>query len=198
MLVPKGHGKPVILAPGYFADDYSLWPLGNYLKFLGYKVYYADLGRNMGHVIRDTHRLGERIQSISSDLGNVPVTVIGWSLGGVLVREVARLYSSVVQEVITLGSPIIGGPKFTFFGSQYASANQLDLNQFEQFIHERNLLGLSQPITSIYSKSDGVVGWQASIDTYNPHARNIEVCGSHIGLGVNAKVWRVIAKTLAG
>jgi hypothetical protein len=64
---PKGHGTPVILAPGYFSDDYSLWPLGNYLKFLGYRGYYAELGWNMGHVIRDTSRLGERVQAISSD-----------------------------------------------------------------------------------------------------------------------------------
>ena len=115
-----------------------------------------------------------------------------------LARKLARLYSTVVKEVLTLGAPIIGRPKFTFFGAQYANTNQLDLAQFEQFVHKRNQLGISQAVTSIYSKSDGVEGWQASIDIYNAHARYIEVCGSHISLGVNPKVWRGIAQTLAG
>jgi hypothetical protein len=63
-------------------------------------------------------------------------------------------------------------------------------------VHQRNSNGLTQPVTSIYSKSDGVVAWQASVDIYNHQATNIEVNGSHMGLGVNPKVWLTIADVL--
>tara|TARA_R110000751_G_scaffold307911_2_gene435212 strand:- start:21995 stop:22708 length:714 start_codon:yes stop_codon:yes gene_type:complete len=193
---PKGNGQPVMLVPGYLADDYSMRPLGTYLRYLGYKVYYTEMGRNMGKVNTDMMRLGDRVESLSQDLGGVKVTLIGWSLGGVLTREVARLFPDVVNEVITLGTPIIGGPKFTSVGKRYAKLNDIDLDQFELEVHQRNAIGLTQPVTSIYSKSDGVVGWQASVDIYNQHAINLEVTGSHMGLGVNPKVWLLIANVL--
>jgi predicted esterase YcpF (UPF0227 family) len=193
---PKGNGRAVMLVPGYLADDYSMRPLGAYLGYLCYDVYYTELGRNMGKVNTDMMRLGDRVESISQALEGQPVTLIGWSLGGVLTREVARLFSDVVQEVLTLGTPIVGGPKFTSVGKRYAKLNNIDLEKFELDVHQRNSIGLIQPVTSIYSKSDGVVGWQASVDIYNPQANNIEVTGSHMGLGVNPKVWLTIADVL--
>jgi hypothetical protein len=195
---PKGSGKPIMLVPGYMTDDYSMRPLGAYLKYLGYDPYYPEMGRNMGKVNTDMLILGERVESLSNQLGGAKITLIGWSLGGVLTREAARLFPKVVQEVITMGTPIVGGPKFTSVGKKYAKLNNIDLEEFELDVHQRNMLGLSQPITSIYSKSDGVVGWQASVDTYNAQANNLEVSGSHMGLGVNPTVWLKIADVLAG
>lgn len=194
---PKGDGRPLILVPGYLTDDYAMWPLGRYLRYLGYHVYYTEMGRNMGDVDVDMLRLGERIETISSELKDEAVTVLGWSLGGVLAREAARLFPKVVREVITFGTPVVGGPKFTSVGKRYAKAKNIDLEAFELDVHQRNLIGFAQPITSIYSKTDGVVGWEASIDIYNQHARNVEVNGSHLGLGVNPQVWQVISNTLA-
>jgi pimeloyl-ACP methyl ester carboxylesterase len=193
---PKGNGQAVMLVPGYMADDLSMRPLGKYLRYLGYDVYYTELGRNMGKVNTDMLRLGQRVKSISQQLAGEKITIIGWSLGGVLAREVARLYSEVIKEVLTLGTPIVGGPKFTSVGKRYAKLNNIDLDEFELDVHQRNSIGLTQPITSIYSKSDGVVGWQASIDIYNSQANNIEVTGSHLGLGVNPKVWLIISDIL--
>lgn len=195
---PKGNGRAVMLVPGYLADDHSMRPLGAYLKFLGYDVYYTELGRNMGKVNTDMMRLGKRVESVSQGLNAEKVTLIGWSLGGVLTREVARLFPDVVQQVLTLGTPIVGGPKFTSVGKRYATLNNIDLEEFELDVHQRNAIGLTQPVTSIYSKSDGVVSWQASVDIYNQHAINIEVNSSHMGLGVNPKVWLIIADILVG
>jgi pimeloyl-ACP methyl ester carboxylesterase len=193
---PKGDGRPVLLVPGYLAGDISMRPLGTFLTHLGYKVYYPEMGRNMGRVNADMLRLGARAESISAQLDGHKVTLIGWSLGGVITREAARLYPDSVREVITLGSPIIGGPKFTSVGMQYIMANNIDVDAFELDVHQRNSIGFKQAITSIYSKTDGVVGWQASVDIYNEHANNIEVTGSHLGLGVNPQVWKIIAQTL--
>jgi hypothetical protein len=193
---PKGSGQAVMLVPGYLADDYSMRPLGAYLKYLGYDIYYTELGRNMGKVNTDMIRLGDRVKSVSQSLDGDKLTLIGWSLGGILTREVARLFPDVVQEVLTLGTPIVGGPKFTSVGKMYAKANNIDLEEFELDVHQRNSIGLTQPVTSIYSKSDGVVNWQASVDIYNQHAINLEVTGSHMGLGINPKVWLTIADVL--
>ncbi len=196
LTAPRGDGRPIVLLPGYLAPELSMEPLAQYLRFLGYDVYPWGLGTNRGDVDADIDRLGPRVEELCASLGQ-PVTLVGWSLGGVVAREVTRLYADSVREVMTLGTPIIGGPKYTSVGAFYARARGLDLDEFERHVHERNSIGFSQPITSIYSKTDGVVGWRASIDVYNPQADNIEVSGSHFGLGVNPKVWRIIAKKLA-
>lgn len=194
---PKGDGRPVMLIPGYGANESSMRPLGAYLKYLGYDVHQWANGRNRGDVESDIVHVGKRAREIYDINGSSPVTLIGWSLGGISAREAARLSARYVREVITMGTPIIGGPKYTAVARQYASSVGLDLNNFEQEVHERNSIGFKQPVTSIYSRGDGVVGWQASIDVYNPHARNIEVNSSHIGLGGSAQVWKIIAKLLA-
>ena len=193
---PRGDGRPVMLLPGYGTDESAMRPLGRYLRFLGYDVYDWGLGRNRGKVNQYTQLTGERVRKIHGDRGDVPVTLIGWSLGGVIARETARLFEPFVREVITLGTPVVGGPKYTAAANRYAKASNIDLDEFEKEVHARNSAGIRQPITSIYSKLDGVVGWRASIDTYNEHARNIEVYSSHLGIGANGRVWQLIAETL--
>ena len=192
----KGDNRPLILIPGYGADKWAMRPMKKLLNSVGYKVYDWGHGRNKGHVKTDTDKLAETTQGIFEKYDNQQVTLIGWSLGGVLAREVARLNPEIVREVITLGTPLIGGPKYTVIANKYAKSMKMDLNNYEEEIHAINSQGLSQPITVIYSKSDGVVGWKASIDSYNDHAKNIEVKGSHLGLTVNSQVWKVIVNTL--
>lgn len=186
-----------MLLPGYGTDEAAMRPLGRYLRFLGYDVYDWGLGRNLGKVNEYTQLVGDRVRELHDELGGVSLTLIGWSLGGVIARETARLFEPFVREVITLGTPILGGPKYTAAAERFAKANNLDLDAFEKEVHARNSAGIRQPITSIYSKLDGVVGWRASIDVYNEHARNIEVSSSHFGIGANGRVWQLIAETLA-
>ena len=195
---PRGDGRPVMLLPGYGTDESSMRPLQRYLRYLGYDTYDWGQGRNRGTVDRYITLIGDRAREISEALDGVPLTLIGWSLGGVIAREAARLYEPYVREVITLGTPIVGGPKYTAAADRFATSAGIDLDAFEKEVHARNSIGIRQPVTSIYSKLDGVVGWRASIDTYNPQARNLEVYSSHFGIGVNGRVWRMIAETLAG
>lgn len=194
---PRGDGRPIMLLPGYGTDEAAMRPLGRYLRFLGYDVYDWGMGRNRGDVDNYVTRVGERVTELHADLDGKPVTLIGWSLGGVIARETARLYASVVREVMTLGTPIIGGPKYTAAAERFAKSADIDLDEFELEVHARNSAGISQPVTSIYSKLDGIVGWRASVDSYNRQARNIEVYSSHFGIGANGRVWHLIADTLA-
>lgn len=199
LTAPRGDGRPVLLLPGFLAGGTSMLPLRGYLRFLGYQTEEWGLGTNRGSVAHYVKVLGARLQD-AADQGEPPQTLIGWSLGGVIARELARLHAPQVREVITMGSPIRGGPKYTSIGASYARARArgMTLDEYEQAIETRNRQGLVQPITSIYSKSDAIVAWQASIDHYNPQARNVEIESSHIGLGVHPIVWMEIASTLAG
>ena len=193
---PRGDGRPIMLLPGYGTDEGSMRPLGRYLRLLGYDVYDWGMGRNRGDVDNYVASVGERVAEIHAALDGKPLTLIGWSLGGVIARETARLYESLVREVITLGTPIIGGPKYTVAAERFAKTARIDLDEFEHEVHARNSAGIRQPVTSIYSRFDGVVGWRASVDSYNEQARNIEVYSSHFGIGANGRVWALIAEIL--
>ena len=193
---PRGDGRPVMLLPGYATDEKSMRPLGRYLRYLGYDVHDWGQGRNRGKVDTYTRAIGERTKDLHDRLDGTPVTLIGWSLGGVIARETARLFAPYVREVITLGTPILGGPKYTTVAKRFARSDNIDLDEFEKEVHARNSEGISQPITSIYSRLDGVVGWRASVDSYNAHARNIEVYSSHFGIGAHGRVWQLIAEIL--
>ena len=195
--VPHGQGQLVVLVPGFGADEWSMRPLKKFLTGLNYRVFDWGHGRNRGHVSQDTEKLAQTAAAISQAHEDEPVRLIGWSLGGVLSREVARLYPQLVAQVITMGTPLIGGPKYTVVANRYARSMKLDLDAYEAEIHAINQQGLTQPLTVIYSKSDGIVGWRAAVDSYNPHARNTEVHCSHMGMGVNAEVWDVIGHSLA-
>lgn len=196
LMQPRGDGRQVMLVPGFMTDDWSTWPLRRYLKTLGYSTLPWSLGRNKGQPEVDAERLVEHLDTVRRD--DQAITLIGWSLGGVIAREVARLVPDAVREVITMGTPVEGGPKYTFAAQRFSKLYNVELDEFEQHVHEVNSKGITQPLTVIYSKSDGVVGWRAAIDRYNPHARHVCIPSSHVGLGTNPLVWREIAQTLAG
>ncbi|NCN84416.1 MAG: alpha/beta hydrolase [Sphingomonadales bacterium] len=195
---PRGDGRPIYLIPGYGGSELSLRPLEAFLRRLDYDVADWSLGRNKGSVDRDVERFTKVAEARFADNGEQAFTLIGWSLGGIIAREVARLSPHLVREVITMGTPIIGGPKYTSPGKRFARSASIRLDQFEREVHERNSIGFAQPLTVLYSNRDGIVGPDIARDIYNPHARNIRVDGGHMGLGFNPKVWRIIADTLAG
>jgi pimeloyl-ACP methyl ester carboxylesterase len=193
--LPRGDGRPVMALPGFAADDTSTWPLRRFLTGMGYRALPWQLGINDDPEAA-AERLLARLPTLK--LADQPITLIGWSLGGIVARLIAHHAPERVREIITLGTPVEGGPKYTSVGPLYAQRRNIDLEEFEAHVHEVNARGLDVPITVIYSKSDGVVGWQAAIDRYNPQAKHIEVRSSHIGLGANPTVYRIVANTLAG
>ncbi len=181
--------------PGFGADDSSTWPLRQFLARLGYRPMPWGLGVN-DDPEATAERLVERLSSMQTS--DERITFIGWSLGGVVARLVALHAPSFVREVITMGTPVEGGPKYTSIGGIYARARGINLDDFEARAHSVNARGIEAPLTVIFSRSDAVVGWRAAIDRYNPHARHVEVRSSHLGLGANPSVYRIIARTLAG
>ena len=136
----------------------------------------------------------ERVRARSQELGT-PFVLIGWSLGGVVARECARELPKEVAQVVTFGTPVIGGPKYSRAAKLF-KAKGYDLDWIETSIEKRNQNLIQQPITCIYSRSDEIVADFAAIDTISPNAENIHVNTAHLGMGFNQKIWRITAKAL--
>ena len=125
------------------------------------------------------------------------VRLIGWGLGEYLAREAARERPDLAEHVITLGTPTVGGPKYTAVAEVYRRQGY-DLDGIEAEVDARNARPLEVPITAIYSRSDAIVAWEACIDRVNPNVEHVEVRTTHVGLGFAPEVYRIIAERLAG
>jgi surfactin synthase thioesterase subunit len=124
------------------------------------------------------------------------VHLIGWSLGGYLAREVARERPDLVRQVITLGTPVVGGPKYTVVARAFHRQG-IDVDAIEAEIELRNQISFHTPVTAIYSRKDAVVSWEACIDRDAANVEHIEVRTTHLGFGFSPEVYKIIAKRLA-
>jgi pimeloyl-ACP methyl ester carboxylesterase len=192
---PRGRGQPVLLLPGYGAGDGSTVVLNAYLRLLGYRVRGWGLGRNSGDVRDLLPRVLKRIGSLARRTQQ-EVRLIGWSLGGYLAREAARERPDLVHQVITLGTPVVGGPKYTVVARSFRRRG-VDMAAIEAEIELRNQISLRTPVTAIYSRADAVVAWEACIDHNGTDVEHFEVRATHLGLGFSAEVYKIIAQRLA-
>ena len=196
-LVPKGDGHPVLVIPGLGASDTSTALLRRFLDGLGYITYPWGLGRNMGLTEEGPDLMHQRLQFIFDRHGD-KVSVIGQSLGGVFAREIARLDPAMVRQVITLGSPFTGHPLASTGTHLYEwlSGDNLEDLDFNQHLAMR--IKPPVPTTSVYSKLDGVVAWECSIEEGRPGGESINLRGnSHIGMGSSPNALYLIADRLA-
>ncbi len=192
---PRGKGEPVMVLPGFGTSDRSTVFLRTYLQRLGYRVCGWGLGTNGGDVPKLIPRVTQAVSDHATSVGE-PVRLIGWSLGGYLAREAAREIPKQVHRVVTLGSPVVGGPRFTTTAGFYR-ASGTDFDEIDRFIEEREQTPIRVPITAVYSKSDGIVEWRACIDRRSPNVEHLRVRTTHIGLGFSPVVLGIVASTLA-
>lgn len=191
---PASRPRTVLLLPGYGANPQSMAVLGAFLRRLGHDVHDWGLGRNTGNVPKLREALHLRISSLRRQARR-RVALVGWSLGGYLARETAREQPELIRKVITLGSPVVGGPRFTAVAGWYRARGE-DLAQIEQRIAARYSKPLRVPVTAIYSKRDGVVAWQACIDHWSPKVRHVEVSETHFGMVLAPRVLAIVAGEL--
>lgn len=191
--LPRGTGAPVILVPGFGTGDGSFVLLRGLLARLGHDARPAGLGR----VGDDVPVLAERVAGIARDTAaetGRPVALVGWSIGGVLAREAARGHPEVVRHVVTIGTPVEGGPSYTALAGRY-TADQLAA--IRAGIDEANRVPITTPITAIWSPNDGIVTPEACIDRRSPRVEHVRVTSTHLGMGLDPKVWGVVAQRLA-
>jgi pimeloyl-ACP methyl ester carboxylesterase len=194
--MPRGDGHAVMVLPGFGTGDLSTRPLRRALSRLGYSVYGWDQGRNLGMRPAIRNALTQRLQKLSAQHQG-PVSLIGWSLGGVFAREMARHQPQAVRAVYTLGSPFNGRPDANNMMPLFRLANRgkpvnLDWDSFR-----RRTTAPPVPCVAIYSKTDGIVDWRCAIENAAPNTENVEVRGSHFGLATNLEVLRALAQRLA-
>ncbi|MEM8769634.1 MAG: alpha/beta hydrolase, partial [Pseudomonadota bacterium] len=118
MSVPRGKG-PVMVLPGFMTDDSSTWLLRRFLSSLGYDVAPWEQGLNRGPMMNYLPVLIERLEAWAEDLGATP-SLVGWSRGGTLSREIARERPDLVRSIVTMGSPVRGGVSGTSIGRMVA------------------------------------------------------------------------------
>jgi pimeloyl-ACP methyl ester carboxylesterase len=190
--LPRGDA-PVIVLPGFRADDLSTLPLRWFLRRLGHEVEGWGLGINRGDVPSLMPRVVEAVGDFAERRGR-RVHLIGQSLGGVLAREAARDRPDAVAQVVTLGTPVVGGPSYTIFAGAYSPQTRAAI---DAAIERRERVPIRVPLTAVYSRRDGIVSWEACIDRHNGHAKHVEVTSSHLAMGLDPVVWRLAATLVA-
>jgi pimeloyl-ACP methyl ester carboxylesterase len=196
---PRGDGHGVLVIPGFATTDGSTAVLRSFLQTLGYSVHPWRLGWNFDH--RTAGSGGEHvirlIDGIAAATGR-KVSLVGWSLGGVIAREAARRVPGTVRQVVTIASPFCGNPRATNLGQIYEwlTGNKVDS---AAAMHRSTLgpLPLAMPSSALYSKTDGITAWQNCVAIPDHQSENIEVHSSHFGMVVNPSVFHIIANRLA-
>lgn len=211
----------VMVVPGFGAGDNYTWPLRKVLSHLGFEVLGWGLGVNKAgldipHTLADLHprwkfepkdeyrreggvpyvidRLIERVESVAAQ-SDQPIALVGWSLGGLMAREVAREMPHAISQVITMGTPVVGGPKYTMAVNAFKERN-CDVDWIEQGVALRDENPIQVPITALVSPTDGVVSYGAAIDRNSPLVEHINIDVSHLAFPYSTKVWDIVQDKL--
>jgi pimeloyl-ACP methyl ester carboxylesterase len=192
---PRGAAHGVLVLPGFMAGDASTVPLRRFVRGLGHTVWGWRLGRNRGPTDEILAGMPRALELLVERSGG-PVSVVGWSLGGIFARELARHEPALVRRVITLGSP---------FGLRDPVQSRAD-GAFRRQASRHAPRGLQwdditrpipTPSTAVYSKRDGIVHWRSCIEPATDVHQNVEVRCAHLGFGVDPATFWVIADRLA-
>ncbi|MFC3712767.1 alpha/beta hydrolase [Sphingoaurantiacus capsulatus] len=192
--LPAGDGHPVMVFPGLAANDRLTAPLRRSIAALGYPVTGWELGRNLGLRRGVLDAMLARLRGWHDQHGR-KVSLIGWSLGGLYARELAKMEPERVRQVITLGTPSVGDLRANNAWRLYEALNdhKVDAVPIDSALHECPPV----PITSIYSPDEGIVPPGAAMIPEGGQRENIAVDGSHIGLPWNPDVIRLVLDRLA-
>ena len=193
---PRGDGHGVLVIPGLLGSDFSTSVLRTYVRRLGYQAVGWHLGRNRGPTQQVIDELPRQLLALAAGTGR-PVSLVGWSLGGIYARELARQYPAQVRQVITLGSP------FALTNNRQSHADRAYRRRAH--LHAKQGLPTPQqvaepigvPSTAVYSRYDGIVAWQACICAESALHENVEVCCAHLGFGADPATLWLIADRLA-
>ena len=191
---PRGDGHPVYVLPGFLAGDLSTQPLRRFLRALGYDAHGWKQGVNLGPDERLRRVMRERIAELMAIHGR-QVSLVGWSLGGIYARELARAHPDQVRCVITMGTP------FNNVSATHAARIYRDRERRTPAETEAMRMRLRAPVpvptTSIYSRTDGICAWQSCLQDEGGDRENVEVRCSHVGMGFHPAALEIIADRLA-
>ena len=207
-LVPKGHGEPVLLLPGFAMPDSTFTTLHHFLKDLGYTTYTLGLGLPISINNRITlEALKKRVTEILEKHPGEKVRLVGWSMGGIYASEAAKACPDLVSSVVTLSAPLryhdVGGRGeniFFIWFNKLTKALGFYNFFFDPKVVERMHQAPSVPTTNLYSWADNIS--HGAICSYRQDQRRsfneaIEVNASHMGIRFNPQALITIADRLA-
>jgi pimeloyl-ACP methyl ester carboxylesterase len=195
-LAPRGDGHPVLVLPGLVASDTSTRPLRSFLESRGYAVSGWRQGRNLGlrHGVQDA--MLDLVKELN-DTHGAKVSLVGWSLGGLYARQLAKMMPERVRGVITLGSPFASGPKATNAWRVYELASGRSAEEEDHRFGGALLGAPPVPTTAIFSRTDGICAWQGCVEQTSATSESIEVDSSHCGMGHHPAAVYAVADRLA-
>jgi pimeloyl-ACP methyl ester carboxylesterase len=193
-LAPRGDGHPVLVLPGLGAGDESTAIMRTFLSSLGYAVSPWGLGVNFGLRPGVLDSVRELLRGLAEQHGR-KVSLVGWSLGGIIARELAKEMPEITRLVISMGSPFTGHPRDTNAWRLYEWMSGHKIGSDD--LHEPLRTTPPVPTTSIWSRTDGVVSWHCSVERTHKHAENIVVDASHFGIGMHPLALYAVADRLA-
>ena len=186
----------MLFLPGFGMGDEALRPMARDIERLGYAVHGWEQGRNFGLRTAVAEQLLQRLQDLHARHDRA-LSLVGWSTGGLYARELARARPEWVRRVITFGSPIHPHESGDALVSRFRAAFEGFLATVGKASFEASPDAPPVPCTAIHSRSDGVVAWRAALEADAPHTENLAVDGSHLALGYNLEVLRLVAERLA-
>lgn len=192
---PRGAGQHALFLPGFRTGDGATSIFRRVLAGRGFSTHGWGLGTNHGRVGQLLPAVVRRVEALVQTSGG-PVALVGTSLGGFIAREVARDRPDLVRRVVTLGSPVVGGPKYTQASLTYRRRGY-DIDAIANEVEERYRVPLTVPVTAVYSRNDGVVAWSACIDRRSPNVEHVEIDSTHVGLVFHIDALRITAERLA-
>jgi pimeloyl-ACP methyl ester carboxylesterase len=194
---PRGDGHGVLVVPGLLASDRSTALLRQFLRWLSYDVRGWDLGRNVGPTDAVLDGLPRALATLAERTGG-PVSVVGWSLGGIYARELARQRPEQVRQVITLGSPFaLTDPRQSRAEGIYLRHDYLHADGERLPTRKQVARPITVRSTAVYSRLDGIVAWQTCIEPETAEHDNVEVRCGHLGFGTDPATLWLIADRLA-
>lgn len=207
--VPHGDGGPVLLIPGFLAGDASLSVMSSWLRRIGHDPHATGIVSNVDCSDRAVDRLERTLLRLHVRTGR-RVAIVGHSRGGHFAKALAVRYPDGVRAVVSLGAGLEEPFDISLPTKVAVSAVRQVLRRVDPTTAQRGCLTTtcdcpfvrdytgpfpeSVPLTSVWSKGDGVVRWRSCTVDY---ARSMQVRGSHVGLAFNRHAYRAIAEALA-
>jgi len=183
-------GPPALVVPGFIANDRTTMELRRALAEGGWRVHPWGMGWNLGATEDIIDRLAKRIEEIWDGR---KILVVGWSLGGVFARELARAVPDKVEAVVTLGSPFSGDARWNNVWRLYewVAGHKVDNPPVERIFDKPPV-----PTLAIWSARDGIVAVRAAKGLADESDEAVELNCGHMAFGVSAKATRQVVRKI--
>jgi len=152
----------------------------------GFRAYPWDNGWNLGARGDTIEKLKRRLDAISPDRPNL---VVGWSLGGVFARELARAAPDKVRAVVTLGSPFSQDPHLNNVWRLYewVAGHKVDQPPIPRISDKPPV-----PSLAIWSRRDGLIAPAAARGEPGECDKEVEFDCTHMAFGVSRRTARKV------